>query len=62
MATAVPRTDFRSNLISFGHAGLSTDELFAAIQELIERLQFREGMSPDQRGAPVVDTKAPASR
>ncbi|MFQ5808287.1 MAG: transcription-repair coupling factor, partial [Armatimonadota bacterium] len=62
LATGVPRADFRSNLISFGHAGLSTGQLFAAIRELIERLQFREGTPPDQGGAPVVGTKASASR
>ena len=60
MAAVVPRADFRSNLIGFAHAGLSNEQLFGALEELIERLRFRERASSGQPGAPVAETKATA--
>jgi len=56
-AAVAPRASFQSNLASFAHAGLNAEQLFGAIQELIERLQFREGSPSAQRRAPVTGTK-----
>jgi transcription-repair coupling factor (superfamily II helicase) len=58
LAAVAPRANFQSNQISFAHAGLSAEQLFGAIQELIKRLQFRERTSSHQPGAPVAGTKA----
>jgi len=60
MSKAVPRADFRPMLISFAHVELSTDQLFGAIEELIERLQFRDTASAGKQSVALSASKATA--